>query len=121
MKFVVQRSLVMTTGCTGVLLVAHGMNCCQVADLLGDAPRTVAYWAERFEEQGLAGLQEGSRSGRPSKLNADQVADLQRVLRGKPSEVGLSGNLWDGKAMSAYLRKQAPSSPWSAPMSASTA
>src|SRR6202040_4378871 len=62
----------------GVLLVAHGMNCCQVADLLGDAPRTVAYWAERFEEQGLAGLQEGWRSGRPSKLNADQVADLQR-------------------------------------------
>jgi hypothetical protein len=35
----------------GVLLVAHGMNCCQVADLLGDAPRTVAYRAERFEEQ----------------------------------------------------------------------
>jgi len=70
----------------GVLLVAHGMNCCQVADLLGDAPRTVAYWADRVEEQGLAGLQEGSRSGRPSKLNADQVADLQRVLRGKPSE-----------------------------------
>jgi NAD(P)-dependent dehydrogenase (short-subunit alcohol dehydrogenase family) len=28
----------------GVLLVAHGMNCCQVADILGDAPRTVAYW-----------------------------------------------------------------------------
>src|SRR6266436_5805092 len=27
----------------GVLLVAYGMNCCQVADLLGDAPRTVAY------------------------------------------------------------------------------
>jgi hypothetical protein len=23
----------------GVLLVAYGMNCCQVADLLGDAPR----------------------------------------------------------------------------------
>jgi hypothetical protein len=24
----------------GVLLVAHGMNCCQVADILGDAPRS---------------------------------------------------------------------------------
>ena len=90
----------------GVLLVAHGMNCCQVADLLGDAPRTVAYWAERFEEQGLAGLQEGARSGRPSKLDADQLSDLQRVLRGKPSEVGLSGNLWDGKTMSDYVRKK---------------
>jgi transposase len=90
----------------GVLLVAYGMNCCQVADLLGDAPRTVAYWVERFEEKGLGGLHEGSRSGRPSKLDAHQIADLQRVLRGKPSDVGLSGNLWDGKTMSAYLRNK---------------
>jgi transposase len=90
----------------GVLLVAQGLNCCQVADLLGDAPRTVAYWVERFEEDGLAGLQEGARSGRPSKLKPDQIADLQRVVRGKPSEVGLSGNLWDGKTMSAYLREK---------------
>jgi transposase len=51
----------------------------------------VAYWVERFEQTGLGGLHEGSRSGRPSKLNADQIADLQRVLRGKPREVGLSG------------------------------
>jgi transposase len=88
----------------GVLLVAQGMNCCQVADLLGDAPRTVAYWVERFEHKGLAGLQEGARSGRPSKLNAAQLADLQRVVRGMPRDVGLSGNLWDGKTMAAYLR-----------------
>ena len=105
----------------GLLLVAYGMNCCQVADLLGDAPRTVAYWVERFEEKGLGGLREGSRSGRPSKLDAYQIADLQRVLRGKPSDVGLSGNLWDGKTMSAYLRRKAPSATWSATMSASTA
>jgi Winged helix-turn helix len=49
----------------GVLLVAQGINCCQVAELLGDAPRTVAYWVEKFEQKGLTGLQEGARSGRP--------------------------------------------------------
>jgi transposase len=47
----------------GVLLVAQGMNCCRVAQLLGDAPRTVAYWVEKFEQKGVAGLQEGARSG----------------------------------------------------------
>ena len=36
----------------GLLLVAYGMNCCQVADLLGDAPRTVAYWVERSKKRG---------------------------------------------------------------------
>jgi len=38
----------------GVLLVAHGMTCPQVAALLGDAPRTVEYWIRGFEEKGLA-------------------------------------------------------------------
>jgi transposase len=89
----------------GVLLVAQGMNCSQVAELLGDSPRAVAYWVEKFEKQGLAGLQEGTRSGRPAKLDADQWADLQRVLRGTPRDVGLAGNLWDGKTMAAYLHQ----------------
>ena len=37
----------------GVLLVAHGMTCPEVAALLGDAPRTVEYWIRGFEEKGL--------------------------------------------------------------------
>ena len=102
----------------GVLLVAQGLNCCQVADLLGDAPRTVAYWVERFEEDGLAGLQEGARSGRPSKLKPDQMADLQRVVRGKPSEVGLSGNLWDGEDHVGLPARKAPFGAWPAAMPA---
>ena len=40
----------------GVLLVAQGMSCHQVSELLGDAPRTVAYWVQRFESDGLTGL-----------------------------------------------------------------
>ncbi len=47
----------------GVLLVAQGMSCPQVAHLLGDAPRTVEYWVRHFEEAGLAGLTEGERAG----------------------------------------------------------
>ena len=33
----------------GVLLVAQGMTCPEVARLLGDAPRSVEYWVHRFE------------------------------------------------------------------------
>ena len=88
----------------GLLLVAQGLNCCEVASLLGDSPRTVAYWVERYEVRGLAGLQEGERSGRPPKLETHQVAAVQQALRGKPRDVGLAGNLWDGKTLAAYVR-----------------
>jgi transposase len=90
----------------GVLLVAQGMSCCQVGDLLGDAPRTVEYWVHRFEQKGLAGLQEGKRSGRPSRLNPQQVAEIQTALRARPSDFGLHGNLWDGKTLAAYIKRK---------------
>lgn len=89
----------------GVLLVAQGLTAPAVARLLGDAPRTVQYWVHRFEKHGLTGLLEGARPGRPSRLDPAQVAEVQAALRVKPSSVGLSGNLWDGKTLAAYMRE----------------
>jgi transposase len=89
----------------GVLLVAEGMNCCSVAELLGDAPRTVEYWVRRFEVKGLAGLQEGARPGRPPRLTPSQIAALQAGLRKRPADFGLSGNLWDGKTLAAHIKR----------------
>jgi len=90
----------------GVLLVAQGMSCPQVARLLGDAPRAVEYWVRRFEAQGLAGLLEGARSGRPRRLSEVRVEEINRVLRQTPREVGLSRNLWDGKTLGAWIKRQ---------------
>ncbi len=89
----------------GVLLVAQGMNCCHVAELLGDAPRTVEYWVRRFETKGLAGLQEGERQGRPRRLDEAQVQEIQMALRKRPSDYGLTGNLWDGKTLAEYIQQ----------------
>ena len=90
----------------GVLLVAHGMTCPEVARLLGDSSRAVEYWVNSFEDRGLAGLLEGGRSGRPRRLSALQVTELGVILRGAPEEAGLSGNLWDGKALSEVVERR---------------
>ncbi len=87
----------------GVLLVAQGMTCPEVAQLLGDAPRTVEYWVRRFEQDGFGGLTEGARTGRPARLSEGQLEEMGRVLREPPTAVGLSPNLWDGKTLSFYL------------------
>lgn len=90
----------------GVLLVAQGMSCPEVAGLLGDAPRSVENRVRRFEKNGLAGLREGERSGRPQQLNTVQVAKINVVLRQTPRDAGLSQNLWDGKALSAWVERE---------------
>lgn len=87
----------------GVLLVAEGLSCRQVASLLGDSPGTVGNWIHRFNERGLAGLAEGDRPGRPSRLSPEQLAEIDRMLRGSPSAVGLAGNLWDGPSLAAFI------------------
>jgi transposase len=90
----------------GVLLVAQGLTYPEVAGLLGDAPRSVEYWVGRFEEEGLAGLQEGERPGRPRRLSRKQLGEVDTVLRKAPREVGMSGNLWDGKTLAAWIERQ---------------
>ncbi len=90
----------------GVLLVAQGLSSPEVAGLLGDAPRTVEYWVRGFEEKGLAGLQEGERSGRPKRLTEKHLQAVNKVLRKTPREAGMSGNIWDGKTLSAWIEQQ---------------
>ena len=90
----------------GLLLVAQGMSCREVAQLLGDSPRAVQYWVNRFERDGLAAMVEGERPGRPSALGEKELAEINRILRQTPKAADLSENLWDGKSLSAFIEKR---------------
>jgi len=87
----------------GVLLVAQGMSAPQVAEFLGDGTRTVEYWVKRFNAEGLSGLIEGERPGRPARLSESQLEHLGVILRESPRAHGLTGNLWDGKMLAEWL------------------
>jgi transposase len=89
-----------------VLLVAQGMSCRQTADVLGDSARSVEYWVHRFERDGFGGLSDGERSGRPARLSQANRDQVEKALRGCPSDFGLVGQLWDGPLLSAFLKQQ---------------
>jgi len=89
-----------------ILMVAQGISCRSVAQLLGDSSRTVAYWVKRFEAEGLSGLADAERSGRPSRLDEQQIQVIELALRSHPSQYGLAGNLWDGKLLSHFIGLQ---------------
>jgi transposase len=90
----------------GVLLVAQGLTCPEVGQLLGDSPRTVVNWVQRFESRGLASLSEGERPGRPSRLNEAQLARVEAALRDSPSKFDLPTEMWDGPTLSEFLRSE---------------
>ena len=64
-----------------VAIVMAGRSASEAARLYGDSPRAVAYWVTRYRKQGLAGLEEEGRPGRPSKLNPSQLKKLQAFVR----------------------------------------
>jgi len=90
----------------GVLLVSRGMNCYEVAEHLGQDAVTVQHWVHAFNAHGFAGLREGERTGRPSRLSPDQWSELERPLRQSPRTLGYGQNLWDGKLLAHHLRQQ---------------
>jgi len=87
----------------GVMLVSHGLTCYEVAEYLGQSPVTVQRWVQQFNTHGFAGLEDHERSGRPSRLPAEQLTILNRDLRRKPCEWGYKQNLWDSKLMAHHL------------------
>ena len=89
-----------------VLLVAKGMSCPKVAQLLGDSERTVRLWMSQYVQYGLQGLIENERTGRTPRLSPYQVARIEEALRGSPEAVGLRGGIWDGKSLSAFIHKE---------------
>lgn len=68
-----------------VTLVLKGLSASEVARFYGDSPRAVSYWVTRFKKDGLNGLNEEVRPGRPSKLKPAQIKILQTFLN-KSSE-----------------------------------
>lgn len=89
----------------GVLLVLRGMSCQQAGRLIGDSARALQYWVKRFETDGLVGLYEKERPGRPRRLGPEHLEELKVVLHRLPADFGLDSEFWDAKSLSAYLRQ----------------
>ncbi len=61
--------------------IKDGANNAQVARNLHISRRSVNDWVKRFYENGLDGLKEKPRSGRPCALNESQLAQLSQYVR----------------------------------------
>ena len=89
-----------------VLHVLHGASSYEAARLYGDSPRSVEYWLQRLVSQGLAGLEEGDRPGRPGRVSPSEQQRLRSEIRRSPRDLGYDQNLWDGVLLSHHLEER---------------
>ena len=72
----------------------------EIAAELGVRPNTVGIWRRRFAREGLAGLTDRSRAGRPSIYPADLKQQILKQLEASPPS---GQGTWDGCALAQDL------------------
>lgn len=76
-----------------------GAGTSAVASALGSTRPTVIKWRERFREQGLAGLADEPRSGRPKTI--DDAAIIAATLDLPPEQLGVTH--WSSRLLGTHL------------------
>jgi transposase len=88
-----------------VLLVRAGQRPSTVTALFGLSRTTVTAWVHRVNREGVRGLLERPRPGRPSQLTPRIRRQVDAHLAHSPVEYGWSRAQWDGPMLVQHLRK----------------
>jgi len=84
----------------------QGENVPTIARALGVDDKTVRRWLKRFNTDGVAGLKDAARSGRPPVYTADEVGEVIAASLTKPDALGLPFGSWTLDRLAVYLQEQ---------------
>ena len=85
---------------------AHrGVQVSTIASMLGVCEATVRTWVRRFNAEGLAGLADAPRAGRPATYTAEEVGELIAASVTDPQALGLPFASWTLDRLAAYLHE----------------
>jgi hypothetical protein len=82
-----------------VLLAAEGLSHVEVAERVGVSRNTVMAWRGRYEQRGMAGLQDAPRAGRPRTVDRSRI--IAATLAPPPKKLGVTH--WSSRLLAARL------------------
>jgi transposase len=86
-----------------VLLAAEGHTNTQIASLVGCSRQAVVRWRGRYGREGLGGLDDQPRCGRPRSINDARRAKIVAVtLAGPPAGLGITH--WSTRTLAGHLK-----------------
>jgi transposase len=90
-----------------ILLAAEqGLKVPQIARIVRESEATVLRWLKRYRAEGLEGLQDAPRPGRPSPMTEAYKAELLAAVRRRPRSLGLPFSLWTLQRLVDYLAER---------------
>jgi transposase len=82
-----------------VLLAGDGVGTNGIAERLGVSKQTVIWWKKRYAAEGVSGLEDRPKPGRPQQI--DEVAIVLRTLEAPPERLGVTH--WSSRLLGAEM------------------
>jgi len=94
------------TRCDMILLSNEGLSPPEIAHHVRFSRETVVRFIKRYSQEGMAGLADKPRSGRPPRVTDDYVTQLLAAIEQAPRALGLPFSNWTTANLAEYLAKQ---------------
>jgi transposase len=89
-----------------VYQIACGKDAKYLQEVYSTSHKSICNWVHRYNAQGINGLKDRPRSGRPSRLNDSQMAELKRILQTIPSHYGYDSPTWTGPLLIDFIKQK---------------
>lgn len=91
---------------TALRMLHFGSTPKEVAEVMAVGLATVYNWQRRWRQDGLAGLANRPKSGRPSVADEAYCQVLEETLNKEPPELGYAFNVWTVDRLRTHLEKE---------------
>ena len=88
----------------GLRLLHEGNSAKEVAEFLSVSQPTVYDWHHRWQGEGVEGLANRPKSGRPVKANPGYVELLEQVVEQDPQDLGYAFSIWTAERLRLHLQ-----------------
>lgn len=89
-----------------VYQLSKGKSSRELEDLYNTSFKQICNWADRFDQEGIEGLTNKPRSGRPTNLTSEQLIELRESLLKSPESFGYNTASWSGPVVRDFIEKK---------------
>jgi len=89
-----------------LLSVERDLTAQEISEIVRESHATVLRWLKRYMAEGVEGLKDAPRPGKPSKVTDEYRQRLVEAVRRRPRSLGLEFSLWTLQRLADYMAEQ---------------
>lgn len=94
------------TRCEMILLSNEGLSPPKIAHRVRFSRYTVVRFIQRYKREGIAGLHDKPRPGRPRRVTDEYLTQLSEAIEHEPRDLGLPFSNWTTANLATYLAER---------------